>query len=712
MGSDFDDILRKGPNCAGRNLRSQSKVRGTVLTPPHYSTRSTIEHIRQHSEPAPTFVRKSSRRTSTPDNTGKKRIHGSVFSHSVSSRSPNKRLRNDGSSGDQLFSDIIQEEADEFPEGLFGGSEQSTESLKSNFSLSIGKKAKKIEPPKETLKKTANQAYLPLNCSEIMPSRPNIIVPETAIIPTLTLSATLGDVGGLDYQITKVKESFVLPMLYPKFCESYSITTSRGILFHGPPGTGKTLLARALAHECSDNSLPIGFFHFTSADILSKWVGEAETRIQAIFEAARLWQPSLVFFDEIDGLAPARIENDRPSASLVSALLAAIDGFSNLGRVLVVGSTNRLDAIDPALRRPGRFDQELFFPLPSEAARISILKINTKLWPQSLPEELFDHLASQTSGFCGADLALLCSKASKHAFNRQVPGALDSPNFHRNPQTIKASSILVEPEDFLACLPKVKPSSLPSINAGLVSISSPYSTLLSPIVEKVKNCFKAPSSLRIAHIFPPITVIEGKYPVSRHSIVSAAVQALDSIKVVFIDIPSVTTTDDTTGSKELSRLLNLLPNNQSELFTFLDPVAFFAYNPAFINLVRQALLRSSPDGKRGFLFSCPSASDLNPVLSGIRGNCINSDFPQPGTNSLFFDSLLDEFNFEDSTDRQSCIETLLDTLEGRPIDHIFQFCDMLATNGCESFTSVWERIAFLASSFNPIGPNEIDIVEF
>jgi ATPase family AAA domain-containing protein 2 len=202
----------------------------------------------------------------------------------------------------------------------------------------------------------------------------------------------------------------LLPLLYPEVFQQFKVTPPRGVLFHGPPGTGKTLVARALAASCRSGGRSISFYMRKGADCLSKWVGEAERQLRLLFEEARASQPSIIFFDEIDGLAPVRSsKQDQIHASIVSTLLALMDGMDGRGQVIVIGATNRPDAVDPALRRPGRFDREFYFPLPKLEAREKILSIMTKGWKGWGPEdedveERLKGLAKMTKGYGGADL--------------------------------------------------------------------------------------------------------------------------------------------------------------------------------------------------------------------------------------------------------------------------------------------------------------------
>eukprot|EP00941_MAST-03F_sp_MAST-3F-sp1_P000884 g884.t1 len=229
-------------------------------------------------------------------------------------------------------------------------------------------------------------------------------------------------VGGLDGHITALKEMVMLPLLYPEIFERFQIKAPRGVIFHGPPGTGKTLTARALANSCSIGERRVAFFMRKGADCLSKWVGEAERQLRLLFDQARRHQPSIIFFDEIDGLAPVRsAKQEQIHASIVSTLLALMDGLDDRGQVIVIGATNRIDHIDPALRRPGRFDRELKFSLPNLQARRKILDIHTSAWNPCLSVEFKNTLATRTAGFGGADLKALCVESALAALRRRYP---------------------------------------------------------------------------------------------------------------------------------------------------------------------------------------------------------------------------------------------------------------------------------------------------
>ncbi|CAM1299308.1 ATAD2B (predicted), partial [Pycnogonum litorale] len=235
-------------------------------------------------------------------------------------------------------------------------------------------------------------------------------------------TVTFEKVGGLAHHLNSLKEMILFPLLYPEVFEKFKISPPRGVLFYGPPGTGKTLVARALANECSQSDRKIAFFMRKGADCLSKWVGESERQLRLLFDQAYSMRPSIIFFDEIDGLAPVRSSRqDQIHSSIVSTLLALMDGLDNRGEVVIIGATNRIDTVDPALRRPGRFDREFNFPLPSLKARESIMEIHTKDWKPPLTSSFVSEIARKCVGYCGADVKALCAEATLIALRRRYP---------------------------------------------------------------------------------------------------------------------------------------------------------------------------------------------------------------------------------------------------------------------------------------------------
>ncbi|KIR36066.1 ATPase [Cryptococcus deuterogattii MMRL2647] len=306
------------------------------------------------------------------------------------------------------------------------------------------------------------------------------------------MNVTFDNVGGLDNHINQLKEMVALPLLYPEVFQQFGITPPRGVLFHGPPGTGKTLLARALAASCSSGNTKISFFMRKGADVLSKWVGEAERQLRMLFEEARASQPSIIFFDEIDGLAPVRSsKQDQIHASLVSTLLALMDGMDGRGQVIVIGATNRPDAVDPALRRPGRFDREFYFSLPNREARKKIISINTRSWDPKLSDEMLDKLASLTKGYGGADLRALCTEAALNAIQRRYP------QIYRTVDRLQleTKSIHVKAKDFMLSIKKIVPSSARSTSSPAIQLPSHLLPLLSVPLERINSA--------VDHVLPP-----------------------------------------------------------------------------------------------------------------------------------------------------------------------------------------------------------------
>ncbi|KAI0915549.1 hypothetical protein AcV5_003736 [Taiwanofungus camphoratus] len=300
-------------------------------------------------------------------------------------------------------------------------------------------------------------------------------------------NVTFDEVGGLDDHINSLKEMTLLPLLYPEVFQRFGLTPPRGVLFHGPPGTGKTLLARALAASCRSNGKSISFFMRKGADCLSKWVGEAERQLRLLFDEARNQQPSIIFFDEIDGLAPVRSSRqDQIHASIVSTLLALMDGMDGRGQVIVIGATNRPDAIDPALRRPGRFDREFYFPLPNLEGRERILRIMTKRWAGWEGERGDEHvkgLAKLTKGYGGADLRALCTEAALNAVQRRYPQIYKS----NERLLLKPETIGVELRDFMIALKKFVPSSARSVSSSASPLPAQLVPLLQDPLDKIKD---------------------------------------------------------------------------------------------------------------------------------------------------------------------------------------------------------------------------------
>ncbi|XP_077212012.1 ATPase family AAA domain-containing protein At1g05910-like isoform X2 [Tasmannia lanceolata] len=304
-------------------------------------------------------------------------------------------------------------------------------------------------------------------------------------------SVSFDDIGGLSEYIDALKEMVFFPLLYPDFFANYHITPPRGVLLCGPPGTGKTLIARALACAASKAGQKVSFYMRKGADVLSKWVGEAERQLKLLFEEAQRNQPSIIFFDEIDGLAPVRSsKQEQIHNSIVSTLLALMDGLDSRGQVVLIGATNRVDAIDGALRRPGRFDREFNFPLPGCEARAEILDIHTRKWKEPPSKELRIELAANCVGYCGADLKALCTEAAIRAFREKYPQVYTSDDKF----VIDVDSVKVEKYHFLEAMSTITPAA----HRGSIVHSRPLSSVVAPCLQRhLKKIMN-----RISEIFP------------------------------------------------------------------------------------------------------------------------------------------------------------------------------------------------------------------
>ncbi len=260
------------------------------------------------------------------------------------------------------------------------------------------------------------------------------------------------DIGGLGPEIKKIREMIELPMKHPELFERLGVEAPKGVLLHGPPGTGKTLLAKALASETNSH-----FQTLSGPEIMSKYYGESEERLREIFKEAEQEAPSIIFIDEIDSIAPKREEvTGEVERRIVAQLLAVMDGLESRGKVVVIGATNRPDALDPALRRPGRFDREIEIGVPNREARLEVLQIHARGMP--LAEDVnLEKLADITHGFVGADLAALAREAGMRALRRIVP-ELDL-DVESIPVEI-LNKIVVVNEDFVDALRELEPSAM------------------------------------------------------------------------------------------------------------------------------------------------------------------------------------------------------------------------------------------------------------
>ncbi len=265
---------------------------------------------------------------------------------------------------------------------------------------------------------------------------------------------TYEDIGGLTDEVKKVREMVELPLKHPEIFSRLGIEPPKGVLLYGPPGTGKTLLAKAVANESDAH-----FILLNGPEIMSKFYGESEKKIRDIFNDAEKNAPSIIFIDEIDAIAPKREEvGGEVERRVVSQLLTMMDGLQARGKVIVIAATNRVNAIDPALRRPGRFDREVQLSVPDKKGRLSILKIHTRGMPLTKDVDL-DELAAKTHGFVGADVSALAKEAAMSVLRRLLPELKLEEDESEIPRKI-LEQLIIAKKDFDDALKVVRPSAM------------------------------------------------------------------------------------------------------------------------------------------------------------------------------------------------------------------------------------------------------------
>ena len=265
-------------------------------------------------------------------------------------------------------------------------------------------------------------------------------------------SITYEDIGGLGDAVARVREMIELPLRHPELFKRLGVEAPKGVLLHGPPGTGKTLLAKAVANETNSTFYTIG-----GPEIMSKYYGESEEKLRNIFEQAEKSAPSIIFIDEVDSIAPKRDEvSGEVERRIVAQLLSLMDGMTSRGKVVVIAATNRVNAIDPALRRPGRFDREIEIGVPNRDGRLEVLQIHTRGMPLEKDVNL-EKLADISHGFVGADLQALAKEAAIRALRRVLPEInLSSESIPL--ETLK--KIVVRMQDFMDVIKEMEPSAM------------------------------------------------------------------------------------------------------------------------------------------------------------------------------------------------------------------------------------------------------------
>ncbi len=322
---------------------------------------------------------------------------------------------------------------------------------------------------------------------------------EALRIPEVTYE----DIGGLKEEIAMIREMVELPLKHPEVFERLGITPPKGVLLTGPPGCGKTLLAKAVANESEAN-----FYAINGPEIMSKWYGESEKRLRDIFEEAEKNAPSIIFIDEIDAIAPKREEvTGEVERRVVAQLLTLMDGLKSRGNVVVIAATNRPEALDEALRRPGRFDREIAINVPDQKARKEILQIHTRGMPLAKDVDL-DKLAEMTIGYTGADLEALCKEAAMKALKKYIP---ELKKYEDRVPTDVLEKMEVTMRDFLEAYKKIEPSAMREIMIQKPNVRWQDIGDLEEVKQKLREIIewplKRPELFKKAGIKPPKGVL-------------------------------------------------------------------------------------------------------------------------------------------------------------------------------------------------------------
>ena len=345
---------------------------------------------------------------------------------------------------------------------------------------------------------------------------------------------TYEDIGGLGDEIQRLREMIELPMKHPEVFERLGIDPPRGVLMHGPPGTGKTLIAKAVANESGAN-----FFAIAGPEIIGKYYGESEQRLREIFEQANKATPSIIFIDELDSIAPKREEvTGEVERRVVAQLLTLMDGLEERGQVVVIGATNRVDAIDPALRRPGRFDREIEIGVPDRAERIEIFQIHTRGIPLSKDVNI-EYISDRTHGFVGADISALAKEAAMKALRRFLPKIkLDE----TVPREI-LENMQVTGDDFEEALKEVEPSAMREVMIEVSKVTwddvGGLDDAKREIKEAVEWPLKFPDKFEKMSIRPPRGILLYGPPGTGKTLIAKAVANESSANFISIRGPQL-----------------------------------------------------------------------------------------------------------------------------------------------------------------------------
>lgn len=373
------------------------------------------------------------------------------------------------------------------------------------------------------------------------PKGPVVVTPDSSIkvlkepIGDLKVrEVSYEDIGGLSDEIKTIREMIELPLRFPELFRKLGIDPPRGLLLYGPPGTGKTLIARAVASEIEAN-----FVSISGPEITSKFYGESEKRLREIFEEAEREGPSIIFIDEIDSIAPKRedIIGDL-ELRVVSQLLSLMDGLASRGEVVVIAATNRPNALDPAIRRGGRFDREMEIGIPDKIGRLEVLYVHTRGMPLDDSVDLTE-IAENTHGFVGADLASLCKEAAMQTLSRLIPD-LDS-------ETEIPSHILdnlkVTKDDFRSAMKKIDPSAMREVFVEVAEVHwdqvGGLDSVKQEVIEAVEWPLRYPDAFSFLGIRPPKGILLYGLPGTGKTLLAKAVATESQVNFISIKGPEL-----------------------------------------------------------------------------------------------------------------------------------------------------------------------------
>ncbi|MFI5449281.1 MAG: CDC48 family AAA ATPase [Candidatus Bathyarchaeia archaeon] len=355
--------------------------------------------------------------------------------------------------------------------------------------------------------------------------------PEKKGIPIVTYE----DIGGLHEEIQRIREMVELPLRHPELFQRLGIEPPRGVFLYGPPGCGKTLLAKAVANESDAN-----FYVISGPEIMSKFYGESEARLREIFQKAQETSPSIIFIDEMDAIAPKREEvTGEVERRVVAQLLSLMDGMGSRGNIIVIGATNRPNAIDPALRRPGRFDREIEIGVPDKAGRNEVLQIHTRNMPLAEDMDL-KRLSDVTHGYTGADIASLCREAAMKALRRYIP-EINLEEERIPPETLE--KMVVKMDDFMSAYREITPTAMREVYVEVPQVHwsevGGLKRVKQELMESVEWPLKKPEVFQRMGIKPPRGILLYGPPGCGKTLLARAVATESEANFISIKGPEI-----------------------------------------------------------------------------------------------------------------------------------------------------------------------------